>query len=181
MKIKLLLLGSLIVGLSLNSYAVEPVGQYEQDIYDVIKIQHQDLSEAEVQQVMGFAMMKDKKWDRAETYFKDAVKLDPKLYKSWYNLGLINIASLKAYEYFGQAIKANPDYSTPYYWIAYNKTREGKFKEALPLWRDYLGVAGKEIARGNKNEQERVEVATEVVKEIRSGKEGEELSSIHIH
>ena len=154
----------------------------EEDLYAAIKDQGAGHSEAEIEQAMGVGLLDlDNQWERAEKHFKKAVQLDPALYKSWYNLGLIYTDSEEGMGYYRKAIEVKPDYSPAYYWIAYYYTRYGKFKEALPFWEDYIRIAQIEIANGESGEEERIEVARAVVEQIRSGKPGEELRIIHIH
>ena len=140
------------------------------------------LSDAEIEQTMGVGLFEnDIHGARAEKHFKKAVKLDPRLYKSWYSLGLLHIDSEEGVGYFRKAIEVKVDYAPAYYWIAYYYTRYGNFKKALPVWKDYLRVAAVDKAKGDKGERGRIKVAQEVVKEIESGKEGEELRAIHLH
>jgi tetratricopeptide (TPR) repeat protein len=154
----------------------------EEELYSSIKEQGQGHSEAEIEQTMGVGLLDaDNQWKRAEKHFKKAINLDPKLYWSWYNLGLIYIDSEVGMEYFRKAIETKPDYAPPYYWLAYNYARDGKFNEAFPTWEKYLKVAKSGSNKEIKNEKERIKFATEAVKEIRSGKQGEELEIIHIH
>ncbi len=148
----------------------------ETEFFDVMKAMQGNHTDAELHQAMGkWLLDSDNQWERATVHFKKAVELDPTLYRSWYGLALIYIDSEKGNEYFRKAIKANPDYPPPYYWLAYNYCRNSKDKEAIPVFEKYVEVATRE---GSDIEFGRLATSTEVLKELRSGKDGEELKKI---
>ncbi len=144
----------------------------EYHLYKDSRAQHPDKSEAEIEQAIGYALLQsDNQWERATVHFKKAVELDPKLHFSWYSLGLINADTEQGYNYFKKATEAKPDYPPPYYWMAYYRCRNREDRKAIPLFQKYL-----EVAKGDKNEDSRIEVATEVLKDLLAGREGKNLS-----
>lgn len=148
--------------------------KFEYYLYRELKAQHPDESEAGILQAVGYTILKsNNRWERAMIYFKKAVELDPKLYFSWYNLGLINIDTEEGYGYFEKTTEVNPNFPASYYWMAYYCCKKREDKKALSLFRKYL-----EIADGNKDEEGRIKIAEEVLKELLSGKEGENLNAI---
>lgn len=150
----------------------------ETEFLEALKATQDDNSDAQLHQVMAYWLLEsDNQWERAAVHFEKAVESDPTLYRSWYGLGLIYIGSDKGNEYFRKTIKANPNYPPPYYWLAYGYCRYGKNKEAIPLFEKYLEVATKE---NSDIESDRSEVARKVLKELRSGKDGEELKKIRL-
>ena len=129
-------------------------------------------SDAEIHQVIGYGLLKtDSPWERAAAHFKKAIELDPKLYQSWYNLGIIHMDTEEGDEYFKKSIEINPLYSPPYYWLAYSYCRSRKDKKAIPVFEKYL-----EVAEGDPDEVDRVRVAKKVLKELYSGVESKNLS-----
>lgn len=150
----------------------------ETEFLEALKATQGDHSEPDLHQAMGYWLLEsDNQWERAAVHFEKAVESDPTLYRSWYGLGLIYIGSDKGNEYFRKTIKANPNYPPPYYWLAYGYCRYGKNKEAIPLLEKYLEVATKE---NSDIESARSEVAKKLLKELRSGKDGEELQKIRL-
>jgi len=109
----------------------------------------------------------------AQAYFIKALDLDPKLYMSWYCLGIINIDKKEGYDYLKKSADIKPDFAPSYYWMAYYKCRNRKDKEAVSLFKKYL-----EVAQGNKDEAVRVKVAKEILADLLAGKEGQSLSMI---
>jgi len=143
-------------------------------LYRELKAQHPDESEAGILQAVGYTIMKsNNRWERATIYFKKAVELDGKLYFSWYSLGLINIDTEEGYSYFEKAVEANPNFQAPYYWMAYYRCKNREDKKAIPLFQKYL-----EIAKDSKDEEGRIKIAEEVLKDLLSGKESENLRMI---
>jgi len=128
-------------------------------------------SEAETLQVIALTHLELKRWNRADYYFRKALQLNPKLYMSWYNLGFLYIDTEKGYNYFKKATIVKPDFSTPYYWMAYYRCRNREDKKAIPLFEKYI-----ELAIGDKEEAGRVKVAKEVLADLKAGREGQSLS-----
>jgi len=133
-------------------------------------------SDAEIHQAIGYALLKtDNKWERATARFKKALKLDPSLHFSWYNLGLIYIDTEEGNNYFKKAIEVKPDFAPPYYWLAYTYCRMRKDKDAIPVFEKYL-----DVAKGDPNEIGRIGVAKKVLEDLYAGKEGENLSKLRL-
>ena len=127
--------------------------------------------DAEIYQALGMFYLKQGNWDRSINNFKRATSLNPNLYLSWYNLGLLHLDTEEGYGYFKKAIEANSAYPPHYYWLAYSYCREKRDKEAIPIFEKYL-----EVAKDDSNESGRYEYAREVLKELILGTEGENLS-----
>jgi tetratricopeptide (TPR) repeat protein len=139
-------------------------------------LKHQnDNSDAEIYQAIGVTHFQKKNWDRSEKHLQHAVELDPELHMAWYYLGLINIDTETGHSYFERATQANPDFSTPYYWMAYYRCRHRKDEQAIILFKKYI-----EIAEAENDEEEigRVDVAKEVLQDLLEGTEGQSLSLI---
>lgn len=149
------------------------------DMFALIK-KLQGAGDAEAYQALG-AHYRDKTEDadRATMYFKKAVALNPNLYLSWFSLGLLHISEEEGNEYLRNTVKAKPDFAEPYYWLAYNLCRVRKDKEAIPLFERYLEVAQKDKAEQAQGPS-RIDVAREVLADLRSGKEGESLRNMRI-
>lgn len=131
-------------------------------------------SDAEIHQAIGVGLLRaDDQWERATYHFEHAVKLDPGLHWSWYNLGVIYIDTEEGNEFFKKAIEAKPDFAPPYYWLAYNCAKGGSDKDSLSLFEKYV-----EVAKQDPDEKNRVRFAKKALKELRSGMEGESLRSI---
>ena len=136
-------------------------------------LKSQGTEDSEIFQAMGYAHFQNKQWDRAENYFKKAVALNPDLYWSWYNLGLLNMDTEEGYGFFEQATRANPEFSISYYWMAYYRCRTREDDKAIPLFKKYIETAK---AENNDAEQGRVKVAEEVLSDLLAGREGKSLS-----
>jgi tetratricopeptide (TPR) repeat protein len=130
-------------------------------------------SDAEIYQALGSNHIKHENWERAATYFKKAVSLDPTLYWSWYNLGLLHIDTEAGNKYLKKAIDAKPDYPSPYYWLAYTYCKNRKDREAIKIFKEYL-----ELAEGVPSEDYRYKKAKRILAELFSGREGQELWKI---
>jgi len=130
-------------------------------------------SEAEIYQYMGLMHIEKKNWERSGTYFKKAVRLNPKLYLSWYNLGLLHIDTEEGNKYLKKAIDADPNFPTPYYWLGYVSCKHRKEKEAIKLFKQYLI-----LAKGIPSETPRRKRARKILAELFTGREGEELWKI---
>lgn len=109
----------------------------------------------------------------AKIYFGKAVQSDPKLYMSWYYLGLLNIDNQSGYDYLNKSVVIKSDFPIPYYWMAYYCCRMKQNQKAILLFKEYI-----EIAKGRLGEEERLKAANEALQELLSGKEGEALTMI---
>jgi tetratricopeptide (TPR) repeat protein len=141
-------------------------------LFDVLKDDYKQ-SDAEIYQAIGFVHIKRENWERAATYFKKAVTLNPKLYWSWYNLGLLNIDTEEGNNFLKKAIEADPGYSPSYYWLGYSYCKNKKDKEAIKVFRKYL-----DVAEDVPSEAPRYKRARKIMSELFSGREGEELWKI---
>jgi tetratricopeptide (TPR) repeat protein len=128
------------------------------------------MGEAEICQSIGLVHIREENWERAAAYFKKAVHLNPNLFWSWYNLGLLYVDTEVGNSYLRKAIEVNPGYPPPYYWLAYCYCRKKKDKEAILLFKKYL-----QVARGNLSEVVRYGRASKILKELIMGIVGEEL------
>jgi tetratricopeptide (TPR) repeat protein len=147
----------------------------EAQFYSDLKATQGNHTEAGLEQALGYMLLKKDQWERAAIHYKKAVKLDPTLFNSWYNLGIIYIDKEEGNEDFRRAIKANPDYPPPYYWLAYNYCKARKDKEAISIFEKYIKVATKS---SDSNEADRIDFAKKLLKELYSGKGGEDLKEI---
>jgi tetratricopeptide (TPR) repeat protein len=137
------------------------------------KFKSEGTEEPEIFQAIAYAHFHHENWDRAESYFKKATQLDPNLYWSWYNLGLLNIHTEEGYGYFEQAALANPNFPIPYYWMAYYRCKTREDDKAIPLFEKYLEIAK---AKHKDSEQRRIATAEEVLADLLAGTEGQSLS-----
>ena len=123
--------------------------------------------DAKTFQTIGLDSFKQKNWGDARAYLNKAVELDPKLYWSWYCLGLLDIDKQEGYNYLKKASEVNPAFPNAYYWMAYYHCRRQENQKAIPLFEKYIGLAKNDPA-----EKERVNAAQEALRELLSGKEG---------
>lgn len=131
-------------------------------------------SDAEIHQAIGLGLLNaHNQWERATYHFQHAVKLDPELYWSWYNLGVIYIETEEGNEFFEKAVEAKPDFPPAYYWLAYNRVLAGKGEESIPLWEKYL-----EVAKSAEDEVARIKFAKNVLWELKAGIEGDRIKTI---
>jgi len=147
----------------------------EAQSYSALKDSPEDFSEAEIQQALGDMLSKRNQWQRAAVHYKKAVNLNPAFFNSWYALGLIYIDKDEGNEYFKKAIKANPDYPPPYYWLAYNYCKARKDKEAIAIFKKYIDIATKS---GDTEDSNVIDSAIELLNELNSGKDGKGLKII---
>ncbi len=131
------------------------------------------MPEAEAYQALGLTYVQYENYSQAADYLKRAVELNPKLYQAWYNLGVIYIHTKEGYNYFKKTTQANPDFAAPYYWQAYYECQKGKDKKAIATFKRYL-----EVAEGDETEARRINTAKEVLQDLLSGEEGENLRII---
>jgi tetratricopeptide (TPR) repeat protein len=94
---------------------------------------------AQLYQKLGFSYFQQQEFDRSFLYFHAAVLKNPRLYWSWYYLGLLNLESGESY--FKKAIEANNRFAPAYYWLARTYEKQGKKAEAIKCFNDYLKVA----------------------------------------
>jgi len=84
------------------------------------------------------------RFEEAQKYFAEGVKLDPRNASCLFNLGYIagrQGNQSKAEEYFQQTLKANPDFSDALLELANLRITDKKFAEAAELLRRYVKVS----------------------------------------
>jgi len=150
---------------------IAPEKPYEPPVAFNFKSTPED--EAKFLQTIGLDSFRNGDWASAQLYLNKAVKLDSKLYFSWYCLGLLNIGSQEGYNYLEKSVEVKPDFPLPYYWMAYYHCRIGEDQKAIPLFKKYI-----KLAKGNPGEEDRLIAAKEVLQELESGKEGKALIMI---
>ena len=74
--------------------------------------------------------------------------------------------------YFKKSVEAKPDFAPSWYWLGYNACRAGKDPTAIIYFERYLKVAH------GKEEAGRIETAQKILKELRSGKTGDEVEKL---
>lgn len=163
-----------------STVSAEPVdpavdwSKIEQRMYNDLMTQG-GKSEAEIEEAIGHAfLMLDNHWERATVHLKRAVELDPKRYMAWYDLGLIYMGSKEGTEYLRKSTEANPSFAPSFYWLGYNACRVGHDKDAMVAFEKYL-----QVAQGAE-ESGRINVATKILAELRSGKPGAEVEKIRL-
>lgn len=179
MKVRLLIF-ILLLCIPVISFAEEKESvdwdKVETALYVQLKSENPEKTDAEIHQAVGYGLLRsDNQWERAILHFKKAVEADPGLYFSWYNLGLIYADEEEGRDDFRRCIEANPDFPPAYYWLGYSLCRQKRDKEALPVLEEYL-----EVAKDDLEEKDRVKFATKLVKELKAGKEGKNLSMIRM-
>jgi len=136
----------------------------------VVNFKSAPKDDAKFFQTMGLGSFEEKNWAKAKSYLEKAVKLDRKLYLSWYCLGLLNIDNQEGYNYLKKSVEINPSFPLPYYWMAYYHCRAREDQKAISLFEKYI-----ELAKGNPGEENRLIASKEVLQELKSGKEGKAL------
>jgi len=124
-------------------------------------------------QSMGTQFFNQNELSKARNCFSNAVKLDSKLYWSWFYLGLMDINNSAGYEYLKKSAGIKPDFAPNYYWMAYYQCRMYQDQKAIVLFKKYL-----KLAKNQRQEKDRLGLAEEVLKELLSGQEGEFLKEI---
>jgi len=118
---------------------------------------------ASAYQTLGFSYFRQENFDRAFLYFNAAVQVNPRLYWSWYYMGLLHPE--EAAEYFKKAIVANRDFAPAYYWLGRHYGKRGMFEEAIRAFEGYL-----EKAWADPNESGRMDEARDLLRKVREGK-----------
>jgi len=101
--------------------------------------------------------------------------MDPELYFSWYNLGLMDPDAEEGRDCFKKCIKSNPAFPPAYYWLGYSLCRNKRDKEALPIFEEYL-----KAAKDDPKEKDRFIFASKLIKELQTGKEGKNSKMIRM-
>jgi tetratricopeptide (TPR) repeat protein len=148
-----ILISILVFGLCINVYAENNNWDtIDNRLFIELKAQYK-LTDAQTYELIGRTHLQEDRWERAEVYFKKAVKLNSGLYISWYHLGLIHLDNPEIY--FRKAIEANPDFALPYYWLAMCLKQYDKKTEAITYFKKYL----KTVDKSDPQEHERIKVA----------------------
>ncbi len=121
----------------------------ENQLFVELKKQYR-LTDAQTYELMGMTHLEMDRVDRAEFYFKKTVTLDPRLYRSWYNLGLINMDNPEIF--FKKAIEANRNFAPAHYWLASYYDNCDNRIEATKYFREYLNV----VDRNDPLEKQRI-------------------------
>ncbi len=129
--------------------------------YKSLKLQTKK-DDATIYQAMGIGYFEQEKFDKSFFFFDKAVKLDPKLYWSWYYLGLLKIETPE--DYFKKAIKANAKFAPPYYWLGRYYCKANRIKESIGNFEKYI-----DLAKNDPAEAERVKTAKHFVVSMQSG------------
>ena len=111
--------------------------------------------------------------NEAEHHLRRAVELDPTLYWGWYDLAIMHMDTEEGNQYLKNAIAANPEFPEPYYWLGYTHARNGRDVEAMSVFKQYL-----QVVRDHPDAVGRMELAEDLLAELRSGVDGEELRRV---
>lgn len=93
---------------------------------------------------MGLSYRHLGRFDEAQKYFQEGLKLEPANAACLFNLGFIEERqgnTIAAEQHFQQALRANPDFSDALLELANLRTQEKKLPEAADLLRRYVKVA----------------------------------------
>lgn len=156
----LLLLSVVFLSIPLYTKVQNSFAEWDsQDIqlFEDTKKEH-NMGDAETYQLLGSAFLLNHYIDKATICFKRAVRLDPKLYFSWYNLGLLNMDNPE--RYFKKAIEIDPRFYLSYYWLASYYKNCDKKQEARKYFKLYLETVDKD----EPEEQGRIKVAEDAIR-----------------
>ena len=132
----------------------------DMQLFEAVK-QEQGLNNAQTYELLGRIYLNQEKWEKAVASFNEAVRLDPKLYLSWYNLGLLHMDNPELY--FKKAIEADSKFAPSYYWLALYYYKQGRATESVEYFEGYLKVVNKNDAI----EKDRIKAAGNFIKEIK--------------
>ncbi|MGE5279180.1 MAG: tetratricopeptide repeat protein [Deltaproteobacteria bacterium] len=146
--------------------AQPPVNATDQDVADARLMKRLEAQtgadKASLYQTLGFSYFRQQDFDRAFLYFNAATQANPRLYWSWYYMGLLRPE--KGDEYFKKAIVAKRDFSPAYYWLGRHYGKRGAFEDAIRAFEGYL-----EVAWSDPNEHGRMDEVREYLKKLRQG------------
>ncbi|MCX5706011.1 MAG: tetratricopeptide repeat protein [Candidatus Omnitrophica bacterium] len=156
-----------MVCLCVNAYAQDCGGNIDRprvnsELFEELQNRY-SLSDSETYELLGRTYLEMDNVKMAEYCFQVAVQLNPSLYLSWYNLGLINMED--PVSYFKKAIKANPKFSPPYYWLGLYYCKSKDNSGSLRYFAQYLNIADK----NDPQEKDRIEMAGYIMGEIKAG------------
>jgi len=118
---------------------------------------------ASLYQTLGFSYFRQENFDRAFLYFNAAVQVNPRLYWSWYYMGLLNPGDAETY--FTKAIVANQDFAPAYYWLGRYYGKNGRTQEAIRSFEGYL-----KSAWADPNEYARMDEVRGLLRKLHQGK-----------
>ncbi len=139
-------------------------GQDEADpsVFSQLKAEYH-LTDAQTFELLGKAYLQKDQDAEAEEYFNKAVSLDPNLYQSWYNLGLLHMENPE--HYFKEATRANPKFAAPLYWLSSFYCKRKMSKKSIENFEEFLQV----VDKSDPQEKDRIEMAGYFIKEMQSG------------
>ena len=117
---------------------------------------------ASLYQTLGFSYFRQENFDRAFLYFNAAVQVNPRLYWSWYYMGLLDPEDAETC--FKKAIVANRDFAPAHYWLGRHYGKRGMFEEAIRAFEGYL-----KSAWSDPNENARTDEVRELLRKLRQG------------
>ena len=82
---------------------------------------------------------------------------------TWYNRGLSNMDNPE--RYFKNAIKADPQFSPPYYWLASYYCKAKRKEESIEYFEKYLQV----VDENDPHQKDRIEMAGYFIREMKAG------------
>ncbi|MFC1667656.1 tetratricopeptide repeat protein [Candidatus Omnitrophota bacterium] len=154
---KIIIMLMVITGLCLNIYAEESI---EQRLFKDLKKEY-NLTDAQTYELLGRTYLHRDKWEEAVIFFDKAVQLDPELYLSWYNLGLLHMDNPELY--LKKAIEANSKFAPSYYWLALYYSKGDRITESIEYFEEYLKV----VDKNDPIEEARIKVAEDYIKGVR--------------
>ncbi len=122
----------------------------------------QGKSLAEIYQELGLVYLEKENFDRAFVYFRKATALDPKAWWAWYYMGVLKMED--PVEYFEKAIKANPRFAPPYYWLGRYYCKARNSRKSIKYFQDYL-----RLARTDPQEAPRMQTAAQFIELMNKG------------
>ncbi len=133
--------GLLFLAAPLAAASPDPTDLDTADALLIKRLQAQTgADKASLYQTLGFSYFRQENFDRAFLYFNAAVQVNPRLYWSWYYMGLLDPEDAETY--FTKAIVANRDFAPAHYWLGRYYGKNGKIEEAIRSFEGYLKSAG---------------------------------------
>lgn len=151
----------IIMNLCIVVSAEEQQDKLEFRLFQDLKAEYK-LTDAQTYELLGRTYLHQDKWEKAVIFFDKAVQLNPKLYLSWYNLGLINMDNSEFF--FKKAIEANSKFAPSYYWLALYYHKHGRAAESVEHFEGYLKV----VDKNEPIEKDRIKAAGNFIKEIKA-------------
>ena len=159
----LVCLGLLLLAAPLAAQSPFPAALDTADARFIKRLQAQTgADKASLYQTLGFSYFRQENFDRAFLYFNAAVQVNPRLYWSWYYMGLLDPEDAETY--FKKAIVANQEFAPAYYWLGRHYGKRGMFREAIRAFERYL-----KNAWSDPNENARTDEVREFLRKLRQG------------